>query len=171
MWKFVVFILARNVYIALPTELCRTRNGMSFRGDVRQFVFQPSWVLCFTWKITLRKKMIDWRRGVGGWQWNCVLLCSLLCYLVTHAGDKFLFLCHCLEESIRFKEIYAHESYCHWNNLWKREYFICLVNLLKPTGYVMLLQFNIQQLYVLPTLYLCVLYLSENKQRLVPLTA
>ena len=45
------------------------------------------------------------------------------------------------------------------------------VNLLKPTGYVMQQQFNIQQLYVLPTLYLCVLYLSENKQRLVPLTA
>ena len=32
-------------------------------------------------------------------------------------------------------------------------------------------QFNIQQLYALPTLYLRVLYLSENKQRLVPLTA
>ena len=31
-------------------------------------------------------------------------------------------------------------------------------------------QFNIQQLYVLPTLYLCVLYLSENKQRLFPYT-
>ena len=46
-----------------------------------------------------------------------------------------------------------------------------LVNLLNPTGYVMHQQFNIQQLYVLPTLYLCVLYLSENKQRLVPLTA
>ena len=44
-------------------------------------------------------------------------------------------------------------------------------NLLKPTGNVMHQQFNIQQLYVLPTLYLCVLYLSENKQRLVPLTA
>jgi len=44
-------------------------------------------------------------------------------------------------------------------------------NLLKPTGYVMHNQFNIQQLYALPTLYLCVLYLSENKQRLVPLTA
>ena len=43
------------------------------------------------------------------------------------------------------------------------------VNLLKPTGHVMYQQFNIQQLYVLPTLYLCVLYLSENKQRLVPL--
>jgi len=27
-----------------------------------------------------------------------------------------------------------------------------------------------QQLYILPTLYLYVLYLSENKQRLVPLT-
>ena len=41
----------------------------------------------------------------------------------------------------------------------------------KLTGYVMHEQFNIQQLYALPTLYLCVLYLSENKQRLVPLTA
>ena len=46
-----------------------------------------------------------------------------------------------------------------------------VVNLLKPTGHVMHQQFNIQQLYALPTLYLYVLYLSENKQRLVPLTA
>jgi hypothetical protein len=45
------------------------------------------------------------------------------------------------------------------------------INLLKPTGHVMHQRFNIQQLYVLPTLYLCVLYLSESKQRLVPLTA
>jgi hypothetical protein len=45
------------------------------------------------------------------------------------------------------------------------------INILKPTGHVMHQQFNIQQLYVLPTLYLCVLYLSEDKQRLVPLTA
>ena len=44
------------------------------------------------------------------------------------------------------------------------------VHLLKPTGHVMHQQFNIQQLYVLPTLYLCVLYLSENKQCFVPLT-
>jgi hypothetical protein len=34
----------------------------------------------------------------------------------------------------------------------------CYINLLKPTGHVMHQQFNIQQLYVLPTLYLCVLY-------------
>ena len=45
------------------------------------------------------------------------------------------------------------------------------INLLKPTGYVMHQQFNVQQLYVLPTLYLCFLYLSENKQQFVPLTA
>ena len=44
-------------------------------------------------------------------------------------------------------------------------------NLLNPAGHVMHQQFNIQQLYALPTLYLYVLYLSENKQRLVPLTA
>jgi hypothetical protein len=35
----------------------------------------------------------------------------------------------------------------------------------------MLHQFNIEQLYAQPTLYLCVLYLSENKQRLFPYTA
>ena len=46
-----------------------------------------------------------------------------------------------------------------------------LINLLNPTGHVMHQQSNSQQLYALPTLYLCVLYLSENKQRLVPLTA
>ena len=58
----------------------------------------------------------------------------------------------------------------------KTSQFVCTISnyffkLLKPTGHVMHQQFNIQQLYVLPTLYLCVLYLSENKQRLVPLTA
>ena len=37
-------------------------------------------------------------------------------------------------------------------------------NLLNPTGYVMHQQFNIQQFYALPTLYLCVLYLSENRK-------
>ena len=45
------------------------------------------------------------------------------------------------------------------------------INLLKYNGYVMHQQRKIQQLYALPTLYLCVLYLSENKHRLVPLTA
>jgi hypothetical protein len=45
------------------------------------------------------------------------------------------------------------------------------INLLKPTGYVMHKQFNIQQLYALPTLNLCVLYLSENKQRFVSFTS
>ena len=44
-----------------------------------------------------------------------------------------------------------------------------ILNLLKPTGHVMHQQFDIQQLYALPTLYFCVLYLSENKQRFVPL--
>jgi hypothetical protein len=43
-----------------------------------------------------------------------------------------------------------------------------VLNLSKPTGHVMHQQFNIRQLYVLPhTLYLGVLYLSENKQRIV----
>jgi len=45
-----------------------------------------------------------------------------------------------------------------------------LLTFLKLTGYVTHHQFNIHQLYALPTMYLCALYLSENKQRLVPLT-
>ena len=61
---------------------------------------------------------------------------------------------------VRLKDSYG------WNLIGYRAF-----NLLKPTGHVMHQQFNIQQLYVLPTLYLCVLYLSQNKQRLVPLTA
>jgi len=48
---------------------------------------------------------------------------------------------------------------------------IYAINFSKPAGHVMHHQFNIQQLYALPTLHLCVLYLPENKQRLVPLTA
>ena len=53
------------------------------------------------------------------------------------------------------------------------EFVICdqIINILKPTGHVKYQQFNIQQFYVLPTLYLSILYLSENKRRLVPLTA
>ena len=48
---------------------------------------------------------------------------------------------------------------------------VSIFHRLEPTGYVKHHQFNVRQLYVLPTLYICVLYLSENKQRLVPLTA
>ena len=39
-----------------------------------------------------------------------------------------------------------------------------LINPLKHTGYMMHHQFDIQQLYALLTLYLCVLYLSQYKQ-------
>ena len=36
------------------------------------------------------------------------------------------------------------------------------INLLNPTGYVMHHQFNIHQLYVLPTLYVFCIYLRTN---------
>jgi len=52
------------------------------------------------------------------------------------------------------------------------------VRLVELTFYSLLVtwytkRFNIQEFYNLPTLYLrvCVLYLSQNKQRLVPLTS
>ena len=34
-----------------------------------------------------------------------------------------------------------------------------VINLLKPTGYAMHQQFNIQQLYILPELYLCFVFI------------
>jgi len=40
------------------------------------------------------------------------------------------------------------------------------INLLKPAGYAMHQQFNIQLLYTQSTLYLCVLYLSEKSSNL-----
>ena len=47
----------------------------------------------------------------------------------------------------------------------KKKYILKLhINHLNPTAHVMHHQFNIQQLYALPTQYVCVLYLSENKQ-------
>ena len=55
----------------------------------------------------------------------------------------------------------------HISCVWT-EYVIRLVMPQRLAGHQ---QFNIQQQHALPTLYLCVLYLSENKQRLVPLTA
>ena len=51
------------------------------------------------------------------------------------------------------------------------EYSCFVLNLLKSTGHMMHQQFNIKKLYTLPTLYLCVLCLSENKQRLMLLTS
>jgi len=45
------------------------------------------------------------------------------------------------------------------------------INPLKPSGHYIYHQFNIHKLYVLPTQHLCVLYGSQNKQRLFPYTA
>ena len=50
------------------------------------------------------------------------------------------------------------------SNKWARLFSLCTsnINLSKPTGYVMHQQFNIQQLYVLPTLYLFFIYPRSN---------
>jgi len=42
------------------------------------------------------------------------------------------------------------------------DYLFHVFNLLKPTGYVMHHQFNIQQLYALSTLYVFCIYLRTN---------
>jgi hypothetical protein len=42
------------------------------------------------------------------------------------------------------------------------------INLLKPSGNFAQTRFNIKKFYVVPTLRLCVLYGSQNKQQLLP---
>ena len=37
-----------------------------------------------------------------------------------------------------------------------------IINLLKPTGHVMHQRYNIQQLYVLPTLFMCFVFIWEQ---------
>jgi len=44
------------------------------------------------------------------------------------------------------------------------------ITTVKSSVHYMYRQFNIQQSYVLPTVYFCILYLSDNKQRLFPYT-
>jgi len=51
-----------------------------------------------------------------------------------------------------------------------REMKIKHSNLSKPAGYVIHQQFNIKKRYTLPLLCLCVLFLSQDQLRLVPLT-
>ena len=92
-----------------------------------------------------------------------------LTFTVTVHMNPFLMVAHNLEALLTWlyilKNGQQHTCMLEGNRLYTN------VKLLKPTGHVMNQQFNIQQLYVLPTLYLRVLYLSEKKQRLVPFTA
>ena len=53
-----------------------------------------------------------------------------------------------------------------YSMLYMNQIAVTRINLLKPTGHVMHRQFNIQQLYVLPTLYLCVLYYLRTNSEL-----
>jgi hypothetical protein len=65
----------------------------------------------------------------------------------------------------------AGEKYsCNMHHNLTAEWFVHL-NLLKSTSYLMHQQFNIRDLYALPALYLCVLYLLDNRQWLVSLTS
>ena len=117
-----------------------------------------------------------WARILAGWRWNLWL--DILytqfqhCYCIL-PNHPCLF-SYTLNNFNQFHTLFRISLYAHFAKFTiscRRTSIILFLNLLKPTGHVMHQQFNIQQLYVLPTLYLCVLCLSENKQRLVPLTA
>ena len=133
------------------------------RALVSYILYQNLQVLVTVWKYILNTPYSTYMFRPLWTEWYAVPITSAHpCF----DADLLLRYCPC-STGINHKILYV---------FW---YLICILNhalflklnLLKPTGYVMHQQLNIQQLYVLPTLYLCVLYLSENKQRLVPLTA
>ena len=84
-------------------------------------------------------------------------------FLPSSADNSHNIFTYVLENIFHYYALFICKGFFIVHTIW--------LNLLKPTGHVMHQQFNIQQLYALPTLYLCVLCLSENKQRFVPLTA
>ena len=94
---------------------------------------------------------------------------QLTVHLRTHTGtNMYLSACHVhlmahpFTFQIKLVEMASEvASYCNCS-LTSVCFVVYDINLLKPTDYVMHQQFNIQQLYALPTLYLSVLYLSEN---------
>jgi hypothetical protein len=103
---------------------------------------------------------------MGTWQQDKFSTSTSLFFFFTYFFSTFFF---CLYFIVVWISIFQNVTVSPLFNIFKR--VEVQFKLLKPTGYVMHHQFNIQQLYALSTLYLCVLYLSENKQRLVPLTA
>ena len=106
------------------------------------------------------------RMDVMCWQ---VEFCASRWSLVQRSATYFV--CVCVRACARASEYDREASEKSRGLIWQTKWeFWYLFNLWKPIGHVMHQQFNIQQLYALPTLYLCVLYLSENKQWLVPLT-
>ena len=88
---------------------------------------------------------VDREIGMGNWETNCNGYCTGL-------GES------CVQRT-RQRVGYMLPS--------RRTGFIRL----QPSGHYMYHQFNIQQFYVLPTHYLCVLCGSQNKQPLFPYTA
>jgi hypothetical protein len=78
-------------------------------------------------------------------------------------------LCHCERRKHGSIGLYIRSDICHRNLFPERgrkfkDFLVHSINLLKPTGYVMHHQFNIQQLYTLPTVYLFIfcIYLRTN---------
>jgi len=66
---------------------------------------------------------------------------------------------HVVERVLRYVTLTAG----HWGSfITVKILMLQTINLSKPTGYVMQQQFNIQQLYALPTLFMCFVFIWEQ---------
>jgi hypothetical protein len=107
---------ARNSYFLPQPKLLRChfllkcvewQIGCFFSWPFVTIFFQLSWFVWFTWKITLKKKMIDW---LGGWgvgrerEWLTVKLC-LLVVVPSLLHCRSLFLCRRLDKITSLKSV------------------------------------------------------------------
>ena len=108
------------------------------------------------WHMTVTAKFQFWHleRPWQQWQWTGLKYNSQFSYL---------------EPSWTLCEEKNHKAHIRKPMLSMQSIPCHFINLLKPTCYVMHQKVWHSKLYALSMLYLCVLYLSENKQQLVPL--
>jgi hypothetical protein len=87
------------------------------------------------------------------------------CEILSSHGDEY-----CLDvTTCRMIDLYQRYGGVYSTHL--KRYFKSarhIINLLKPSGNFTYTRFNIKKFYVVPTLCLCVLYGSQNKQQLLP---
>jgi len=138
-------------------ELCLNNHISLFCARIVRLISRQSRAVCVTCAPCLQ---MDWRR----YEMFFVVGSEIYKIFFEHGiiGDC----------AIRFFFLVSGFKSCMWilvlcfcarvGNAYDRTLVVIVVNRLKPTGYVIHHQFNIQQLYALPTLYLCFVFIWEQ---------
>jgi hypothetical protein len=117
-------------------------------------------------------------RGLDRWPKNSPPAVAAICYWLANFSKLLRQLCRSVGWGGRIETVETWDDPCctllatiaikGFYLLSTFSLFIWSLNLLKPSGNFIHTGFNIKKFYVVPTLPLCVLYGSQNKQQLLP---